>query len=485
MAIRLSRRWITALILLCGFTVTTTFLHLGLNGSSLIPSDLYHHVTPEDDGPPPPDYWEWETFTRFAPAPRTPPGAGASDENPDDHICDSFPTEILSRVQVVLKMGASEPAERINPQIETVTRCIKNLLIVSDREGELRGHRVHDILATLPPSFRVNTTDFDTYEAAKRGDPASMADTQKGWNLDRFKFLPMVERAYDVNPTAQWFVFLESDTYVVWDNLFRLLDQFNPDRPLYFGSPSPGRVTGDGEVTWFAYGGAGIVLSAGAIDKAVERTTGAMGELIQPSLSVQFEQVIKEDCCGDSVLGWVLFEKGVRLSGMWPMFQPHPLHGVPFDGAYWCQPVITMHKTLPADMYGFMQWENRRDRSEPLLYSDLYEYTKLGTFDHRTDWDNGDWGGWQEPPEAPGHASFEACGTACHDHPDCKGYTYDTSGHCIFIRTMRLGSSKKLLGTTARLSAGWDVGKMKQLQEELNADCKRPRWVKPSITRIF
>lgn len=379
MAIRLSRRWITVLVLLCGFTVTTTFLHLGLSGSSLIPSDLYHHVNPEDDGPPPPDYWEWETFTRFAPAPRTPPGAGASDENPDDHLCDSFPTEVLSRVQVVLKMGASEPADRLNPQIETVTRCIQNLLIVSDREGELRGHRVHDILATLPPSFRVNTTDFDAYEAAKRGDPASMADTQKGWNLDRFKFLPMVERAYDVNPTAQWFVFLESDTYVVWDNLFRLLDQFDPDRPLYFGSPSPGRVTGDGEVTWFAYGGAGIVLSAGAIDKAVERTTGAMGELTQPSLSVQFEQVIKEDCCGDSVLGWVLFQKGVRLSGLWPMFQPHPLHGVPFDGAYWCQPVITMHKTLPADMYGFMQWENRRDRSVCFLFL-LYFFFPLPFF---------------------------------------------------------------------------------------------------------
>ena len=135
-------------------------------------------------------------------------------------------------------------------------------------------------------------------------------------------------------------------------------------------------------------------------------------------------------------------------------------------------------------LYSYLLWTTLI-LQEPLLYSDLYEYTKLGTFDHRTDWDNGDWGGWQEPPESPGHTSFEACGTACHDHPDCKAYTYDTSGHCIFVRTMRLGSSKKLLGTTARLLAGWDVEKMKHLQEELNADCKRPRWVKPSITRIF
>jgi hypothetical protein len=34
---------------------------------------------------------------------------------------------------------------------------------------------------------------------------------------------------------------------------------------------------------------------------------------------------VKDDCCGDSVLGFVLYEKGIELSGMWPMFNAHPL----------------------------------------------------------------------------------------------------------------------------------------------------------------
>lgn len=312
-----------------------------------------------------PDYWGWETSTRF----RTP---HAIDPNAtSDDVCASFPTDILPRIQIVLKTGATEPADRIETHLSSVTRCIFNLLIVSDREAVLHGHRVHDVLADLPASTRAETKDFEAYDAIHRGD--GHIGGAAGWKLDRFKFLPMIERAKQTNPSADWFVFLETDTYFVWDNLFRLLDQFDPSVPMYMGSPAPGRKLPNGEKVWFAYGGAGIILSKAAVDKLVN----SWWQFFQPSLSLQHHEEFNSDCCGDSVLGSVLYEKGVTLSGLWPMFNPHPLHGIPFDEVQWCQPVITTHKTRLEDMAGLAEWENRRNRTVCLYKAKCWLYAFL------------------------------------------------------------------------------------------------------------
>ncbi|OJJ37566.1 hypothetical protein ASPWEDRAFT_39284 [Aspergillus wentii DTO 134E9] len=470
---------IPALVLLALCILAFLSFRLGNPSARLLP-----HSPPSS--PSSPDFWTWETVSRFRPSP------SAASSEPD--ICDSFPSEILPRVQVVLKIGASEPADRIEAQFATATRCISNLIIVSDHEQELKSHHVHDIIATLPHSYRVdNTVDFEAYEAfyvnhtiksnATNTNTEKQMTGAKGWKLDRFKFLPMVEYAYEVNPTANWFVFIESDTYVVWDNLFRLLDSYNHHTPLYFGSPSPGRKNKDDETTWFAYGGAGFVLSSAAVQKAVVRKAGANGEFASPSLTEEYQQLAREDCCGDSILGWVLYQKGIKLSGLWPMFNPHPLHGIPFDDKHWCQPVITLHKTLYSDMESLSKYEQQRGQKQPLLYADLIDYHKIGTFEQKTDWDNGDWGGWQEPLESPGHASMAACKAACHDHPECLEYTYDSSGHCVFVRTVRLGGPKTDLPDGNRLSAGWDLEKIANWRN--GRQCEKPLWVKPSITRIF
>jgi hypothetical protein len=464
-------RWKSAILVYAVllFIVGTALFHKLEKDDSFSPPSIFNDnaaAVATEEGP---DFWEWETKTRFS-----------SRRHEKDRICESFPRHILSHVQVVLKIGASEPADRVDAQMSTVTRCISNLLVVSDMESEIHGHRVHDVLADLPESVWTNKADLEAYLALKQGNTKAV-NGQQGWNLDRMKFLPMVERAYDVNPTAKWYVFLESDTYYVWDNLFRLLDQYDPTVPLYFGSPSPGKPTEE-ETTWFAYGGSGFIISAAAMQKLVYRKTGAYGEFIQPSLSAQYEDIIRGTDCGDTVVGWALYEKGVKLSGLWPMFNAHALHSIPFDETHWCRPVISMHKTKLADMEGLIRWENERDRTYPLLYADLFNYTGMGTFDHRSDWDNADWGGWQESPESPAHTSFEACGKACHDNADCLSYTYSSSGHCFFIRSMRLGD-KRPVNPEDRQTAGWDLEKMQKWRESHR--CESVQWVKPSLTRIF
>jgi hypothetical protein len=304
------------------------------------------------------DYWIWETRTHF----RKPAPDDDNDRLSNETTCDTFPSDVLSRIQIVLKTSATENPNRVDTHMASVTRCISNLLVVSDKETELHGHRVYDILADLPPSAREKIPEFEGYDALQRGE--SQIDGAAGWRLDRFKFLPMVERAKQMNPSAEWYVFLETDTYFVWDNLFRMLAQFDPSSLLYMGSPAPGRDIGEGKVNWFAYGGSGFVLSRAAVDTLVARETGRYGQFTGQSLSEQYMQIVTDDCCGDSVLGFALYEKGITLSGMWPMFNAHPLDSIPFgNDDHWCQPAISMHKSQLSDMVGLTQWEDNRDRT--------------------------------------------------------------------------------------------------------------------------
>lgn len=85
-------------------------------------------------------------------------------------------------------------------------------------------------------------------------------------------------------------------------------------------------------------------------------------------------------------------------------------------------------------------------------------------------------------PESSAHTSFEACGKACHGNADCLSYTYSSSGHCFFIRSMRLGD-KRPVNPEDRQTAGWDLEKMQKWRESHR--CERAQWVKPSLSRIF
>lgn len=111
----------------------------------------------------------------------------------------------------------------------------------------------------------------------------------------------------------------------------------------------------------------------------------------------------------------------------------------------------------------------------------MIDYLKLGYLSDKPEWDNGDFSGFIEPPESAAHGSLESCRKACHENADCFSFTYDSKKTCVFVRTMRLGSSKKI--ADGKLTAGWDNEKI--LAYRKSHQCEIPLWVKPSISRIF
>ena len=307
------------------------------------------------------EYYQWSTISRFNPVNIDVKSAANTTD-----LCKAFPKHLLESIQTVLKLGHGESRERVQAQLESVSACLDNLLLFSDVEEEISGRHTIDIIADLPATY-AGDPDLEDYVKQRdwfRQGKEINASEIHGWKLDKFKFLPQIERAWSMRPGRKWYVFYESDTYIVWDNLFRLLDNFDPDHPLYFGSPSPGR-----EKSWFAYGGTGYVLSRAAVKALLARRSSDEGDFVEPSLSQRWREIISSDCCGDSVLGWALIHAKVNISGLWPMFNPHPEQGVPFSHRYWCQPVISMHKTHPERMVSLWRWEfGARSADVSLLY---------------------------------------------------------------------------------------------------------------------
>lgn len=299
------------------------------------------------------EFYEWRTRSAFRPVRQS----GVADKSVEE-LCASFPKHLLDEVQPALKTGHGVIDSRVRPQLQSVSACLTNLLIFSDLDEECEGHQVIDVIADLPADHIEDNDQLGYYRSLRdltaNGSLAEAdAVSRKGWQIDKFKFLAAVSRAWRMRPERRWYVFYEADTYMVWDNMFRLLENFDPDTPLYFGSPSPGR-----DDMWFGNGGPGYVISREAMRRLVKYDWDAMtGEYQGSKLTERHWDELMHNCCGDSVVGWALWTEKVKLSGLWPMFNPHPPHGVPFSDLYWCQPVITMHKPHEDDILGLWRWQ--------------------------------------------------------------------------------------------------------------------------------
>ncbi|KAM7203192.1 beta-1,3-N-acetylglucosaminyltransferase radical fringe [Naviculisporaceae sp. PSN 640] len=473
-------------------------------------------------------------------------------------LCASFPHNITqNRIQPVLKIGHGENPAILSAQLNSVSACFEpgELLIFSDMDADLvvrtnnsdsvsgvHVHKAIDILATLPKAYYQHK-DFAAYNTLQEmianntpitaeNDPTrSRRDSDKlntGWKLDKYKFLAGVERAWEMRPNREWYIFYETDTYISWDGLFRLLltqnGAFDPDKEIYLGSPSPGRRT------WFANGGPGFVLSRGAMRRLLARKAEngekgigvgmgmTRGWFEEQSLTEKWMTAVQGDCCGDSVLGWALWKAGVKLGGLFPMFNVYPAHGVVYTEHMWCQPLVTLHKTTPRDMVELWRWEQGHRRlGRPILYADLYAFKNPGLLPGsspsksnnlnprrsndllRPNWDNTAYD--RLAPAHDVHAISPAqCAVECDKDPACLQYLH-RGETCVLMPYIVYGAEKlpevnernvtdesnpggwRMETETIEFTAGWMGGRIKGWRRE--HECKEVDWLWPSLDRYF
>ncbi|XMA16770.1 hypothetical protein WAI453_009561 [Rhynchosporium graminicola] len=296
-------------------------------------------------------------------------------------------------ITLIIKTGAQE-VSHLSIAIGTTLRYLdpSDLLIFSDLQSSLGPFLIHDALRNVDQALKEIDPDFAIYRDIRRyqrtgqdiselKEERAKGDGRAGWKLDKYKFIHMVEQTFEMRPGSKWYVFVETDSYVMWSNLASWLAKLDSSKPLYLGAP----VMLGGQA--FAHGGSGYVLSNAAMNKL-------LGEDQPQGLAGSWDKRMKQHCCGDLALAIALKEKGVDVQGAGPMVHGEKPATFSYGpGELWCQPVVTMHHVLPHEVSAIWRFERRREVLEPLanetIFSDLYfHFVEPLLVDVRENWDN-------------------------------------------------------------------------------------------------
>jgi hypothetical protein len=295
----------------------------------------------------------------------------------------------------------------------------------------------------------------------------------------------------------KWFVFIDTDTFVEWDNLLGLLEHLDATKEIYIGSP-----------VWlpelqFAHGGSAYILSYGAL-KALNNP-GSQDE--KGPMYSQFGLNVTALCCGDEALARVLKSKGVTLKGYWPMFNGELPATVSFGRDLWCEPVISLHHIGGEDMQSLWQWiEDWKVRTmsmviissiipipaplekddfvtiqitkiqHPLLFKDLFHYVAPQITSILEDWDNTDDSRKIYPANKASYTSFEHCKVACEADKLCFQFVYDGTA-CALSHHIRLGRKRSPEENgTQRYISGWNMERIREWTMKTN--CASAHWVR-------
>lgn len=111
-------------------------------------------------------------------------------------------------------------------------------------------------------------------------------------------------------PDKKWYIFVEPDTFILWQTLLVYLSHLDWTKPYYMG----GQVN-IGDIR-FGQGGNGFVASRLALENVVS--------LIQAHQE-EWEDFTDGHWAGDCVLGKAFKDLGTPLTPSWPIFQGDPI----------------------------------------------------------------------------------------------------------------------------------------------------------------
>ncbi|KKK12830.1 hypothetical protein ARAM_001162 [Aspergillus rambellii] len=371
----------------------------------------------------------------------------------------------MDNILVALKTGTTEALEKVPVHLETTLRCLPHYVIFSDYEEEFAGVHTYDILRSVSGETKRTNPDFGIYNRlhtlGRRGLTAEdWTDEMNGpfgkqgnpgWKLDKWKFVPMIDEALQIQPGIQWYMFVEADTYVVWSNLATWLARFDPEKPYYIGSP----MQISGEV--FAYGGSGIVLSNAAM-RLVSRHRARHFDDV--------ERMTADNWAGDHVLGKILYDLGVSLVRSWPMLLPSSVWEFPYfaeghNRNPWCYPAVSYHHMSPEDIQNMWLFEQQWfgfDKHAVLLHRDVFKNLIHDVIlSHSDDWDNLSSEHVREPEKSTEVlGSADECGRKCALTTDCLQFSFGSAGCCV---------SKLVVGGVRRpgVYSGWMTLRIKAL----------------------
>ena len=219
----------------------------------------------------------------------------------DDPLCTQLPGR-NSSIVLIVKTGATEAFGKLPTQLQTILRCVPDLLLFSDMEQTVAGALVRDSLDTVLDSVK-QSDEFGLYRAQQeclvsQGDCMRHSDKAKGgWAMDKYKNIHIAEKAYSLKPRRDWYVVIDADTFLFWTTLVAFLDRLDPSQKLLLGSIAHNKDFP------FAHGGSGYVMSRAAMDDFVGN---------HPGIGNAYDERVMDECCGD----WMLSKAVSETSGI-------------------------------------------------------------------------------------------------------------------------------------------------------------------------
>lgn len=352
-------------------------------------------------------------------------------------------------VLVIMKTGATEAQNKVPVHFDTTFRCIPNYVIYSDMEESINDVAIHDALANFSEPIKAKNQDFHFYYMQRKYRAegqnvselvATTAGRDRAWNLDKWKFLPLLEKALAHSPEAKWFVFIEADTYLVWSNMLRWVEQLDPEKPLYIGGQN---WMGD---TKFAHGGTGYIVSRKALHMAVDEYTKSRE---------RWDEQTASETAGDCLLAKLFNSIGIGLTETWPITQGETPFSLDYTSRHLCYPVVTYHHMSPdwvRAMWKFEQiWFSQAGKSAILRHRDVFNHVVAPQLvQAKSDWDNlsGD------NEEVVGHQGGpDSCRRACQSRAECVQWHYHPAS-CKTGNVIKLGANESSAARVENVS-GW------------------------------
>lgn len=417
-------------------------------------------------------------------------------------FCDDFD---VSKIAFSIKTGATEPRNKIPTQLMTFFRCVPDVMIFSDLDQTLGSLQYHDVLTGFTKESTKYNPDFRLYwqqrEYAEQGRETELLELSKipipykdwrtagksaAWGLDKYKFLPMIKRAWDLQPERDWYVFIEADTYVSVSNLLRFLETQDPGQKRYYGNPV--RMWEHEEPLMFGHGGSGFILS-GATVRAFDAAYS--------SIATKFTaERVSKWWYGDFVVADALDEElKIRVTDAKPMINSDEPALLPFDAGVWCKPVVTLHHMDARGFDSMYKFQKARNFSE-LLFRDVYAATYTAGLPLKAEsWDNLSddqryalmpgkndlsriGGGTSDKSLEDPNSSFKACQAACDQNGHCHQFSFIT-------RMKRQDDGRLMEEPECHLSRVFHLGREVRLEEHEPGTKWDSGWLTKRIDRFI
>ncbi|KAF5621005.1 glycosyltransferase family 31 [Fusarium sp. NRRL 52700] len=290
-------------------------------------------------------------------------------------VCDGFPN--TDGIMLVMKTGATEAFTKLPAHLLTSLQCLDDYLLFSDLDQQIDKYQIYDVLKDVKDDVKKGRKEFDLYKAQNECPIAQQYCTEnmkEGWNLDKYKFLHMVEKAWEMRPNKEWYVFAEADTYVFWSNLvWYLRNRVNGTETPYVGSVA--MLKGKP----FAHGGSGYVIHGDTMRKMVEI----------PDLAHKYDMMATHECCGDYLMSLAVMETGKNVKQAHPMFNGEKPMTLPFGNNHWCEPLLSMHHMNPEEVSDAWHFEKTRQKKGFIQIREMYHQFWAPQLEAEHDeWDN-------------------------------------------------------------------------------------------------